>query len=86
MGESDPNVDIYNYMERTIGHAAYVRAKIYRIESGREELLDYERITGILDRAGYNGCLSIVYEGQEEDRVGAVRKAAAHLREMLGAL
>ena len=86
VGESDPNIDIYDYMEGTIGHAEYVRAKIYRIESGREELLDYERITGILDRAGYNGCLSIVYEGAEEERVGAVRKAAAHLREMLGSL
>ena len=84
VGESDPDVDIYDYMERTIGHAAYVRTKFYRVGSGREEWLDYRRIVGILEGAGYNGSLSIVYEGEEEDRVGAVRKAAAHLRELLG--
>jgi len=83
VGQSNPNVDIYAYMERTIGHAVYVRTKFYRVESGREEWLDYERIVGILKGAGYNGCLSIVYEGDEEDRVDAVRKAADHLRELL---
>ena len=85
-GEFDPDVDIYEYLEETLPHAVYVRTKFYRIESGREEWLDYERILRILRAAGYNGNLSIVYEGQEEDRVGAVRKAANHLREILATL
>ena len=55
IGEADPDIDIYDNMERTIGHAIYVRTKFYRVESGREEWLDYERILGILKSAGYNG-------------------------------
>ena len=82
-GESDPNVDIYQYIQETAPHAVYVRAKFYRVESGREEWLDYERIVRILRGVNYNGCLSIVYEGQQSDRVDAVRKAANHLRECL---
>ena len=83
--ESDPNVDIYQYIEQTVPYAIYVRTKFYKIESGREEWLDYERILRILKGVNYNGCLSIVYEGQEEDRVEAVRKAANHLRALLSA-
>ena len=82
-GEFDPNVDIYQQMEKTIGRAIYVRTKFYRIESGQEEWLDYPRIFTILHKANFNGNLSIVYEGQEKDRIGAVRKAAAHLRPLL---
>lgn len=83
-GEFDPDVDIYAYIEQMLPYASYVRTKFYRIESGREEWLDYRRILGILKTGGYNGNLSIVYEGQEEDRVEAVRKAALHLRNLLG--
>ena len=83
-GEPDPEADIYGYMEQTLPHACYVRAKIYKVASGREELLDYERIVRILKKQSYNGSISIVYEGQEEgDRVELIKKAAAHLRELL---
>ena len=83
-GDPDPNVDIYAYMEQTLPHACYVRAKIYKVASGREELLDYERIVRILKKQNYNGSISIVYEGQEEgDRVELIKKAAAHLRNLL---
>ena len=79
----DPDVDIYAYIEQMLPYACYVRTKFYRIEGGREEWLDYQRILAILKNGGYNGNLSIVYEGQEEDKVEAVRKAAQHLRELL---
>ena len=84
-GESDPAVDFYDYIEQTMPHAVYVRTKFYRNDSGKEEWLDYERIMAILRGVGYNGPLSIVYEGQAqgEDRVDAVRKAAAELRSLL---
>ena len=84
-GESDPDVDIYSYIEQTASHAVYVRTKFYRNDSGKEEWLDYERIMAILRGVGYNGSLSIVYEGEAEgdDRVEAVRKAAAELRGLL---
>ena len=83
-GDPDPSVDIYAYMEQTLPEACYVRAKVYKIASGREELLDYERIAKILKRQGYNGSISIVYEGREDgDRVELINKAAVHLRDLL---
>ena len=82
-GDSDPSVDIYRYIEQTVPRAVYVRTKFYRNDSGVEEWLDYGRIIDILKNVGYNGSLSIVYEGQAQDRVEAVRKAAAELRGLL---
>ncbi len=84
-GESDPDVDVYSYIEQTAPHAIYVRTKFYRNDSGQEEWLNYERIMAILRGVDYNGSLSIVYEGEAEgnDRVEAVRKAAAELRSLL---
>lgn len=82
-GETDPNMDIYGFMEQTIPHAMYIRTKFYKIESGKEEWLDYDRIAQIIKNANYNGCISIVYEGEQEDRVEQVKLAAAYLRELL---
>ena len=82
-GETDPDIDIYHFMEQTVPYAMYVRTKFYKIESGKEEWLDYDRIAGILKAINYNGCISIVYEGEEEDRVEQVRLAANYLRELL---
>ena len=82
-GETDPEIDFYQFMEQTAPHAMYVRTKFYKIESGVEEWLDYERIAGILKKVNYNGCISIVYEGEHEDRVDQVRKAANYLRTLL---
>ena len=82
-GEIDPAHDIYKYMEQTVGHAMYIRTKFYKNESGTEEWLDYDRIAGIIKGANYNGCISIVYEGDHEDRVEMVRLAAVQLRSLL---
>jgi sugar phosphate isomerase/epimerase len=86
-GIADPHIDIYRFMEQTAPYAAHVRAKFYKIDSGREEWLDYERIVGILAQAGYNGSLSIVFEGQDLNACGdkeVVHLAAAHLRDVVG--
>ena len=61
----------------------YVRTKFYKIESGTEEALDYDRIAAILKKVNFNGCISLVYEGQAEDRVEQVRLAGIYLRELL---
>jgi sugar phosphate isomerase/epimerase len=82
-GETDPNVNFYGFMEQTAPHAMYIRTKFYEIESGKEEWIDYERIVPIIKQVNYNGCISIVYEGEQEDRVEQVRLAAAYLRELL---
>ncbi len=85
LGESDPDVDIYAFMKQVAPRAAYVRAKIYRVETGREEWIDYERVVGILKGAGFDGTVSIVLQNQTEGLANteAVRLAAGHLRELL---
>lgn len=82
-GESDPDIDFYAYMEQTIPFATYIRCKFYQVEGGVEEWLDYDRIADIILRAGFNGCISIVYEGAQKDRAQQVRLAAAQLRALL---
>ena len=51
-------------MEQAAPLTSHVRAKFYKIDSGREEWLDYRRIAGILKGAGYNGTVGVVFEGQ----------------------
>ena len=54
----------------------------YQIDSGVEEWLDYPRVLEILRGVDYNGCLSIVYEG-ESDPVDSMRKARSYLESLL---
>lgn len=82
-GVTSPDIDFYHFIEQTAPHAMYIRTKFYKIESGKEEWLDYERIASILKQINYNGCISIVYEGEAEDRVEQVRLAANYLRQLL---
>ena len=82
-GETDPDTNFYQFMEQTILHAMYIRTKFYKIESGKEEWIDYDRIAAIIKGISYNGCISIVYEGEQEDRIEQVRLAAAYLRKLL---
>jgi sugar phosphate isomerase/epimerase len=81
-GHGDARYDCYRSMEQTVEHAVYVRTKFYRIDSGVEEWLDYPRIMKMLKSAGYNGCLSIVYEGKSDARP-AIEKAARYLRTLI---
>ncbi len=81
----DSNEDIYKYMEQTAPYASYVRAKIYKIDSGREEWLDYRRIVAILNEVNFNGNMSIVFEdrGNQCGYAEAIGLAVKHLRESL---
>ena len=88
-GWRDLNVDIYrNYMERVAPHTTLVRAKIYKIDNGWEEWLDYPRIFKILRQNDFNGTVSIVLEGGQppRNRVDAqecIKLAADHLRDVM---
>ena len=85
MGVTDPDVDIYQYMEQTAPYASYVRAKIYKIDGGREEWIDYPRVMEVLRGVDFNGTMSIVYEDQG-NACGpreAIRLAVAHLRDVI---
>jgi len=83
-GKEDPSLDFYGSIRETAPLAVHVRCKIYRIQSGEEEWLDYPRIFEILRAVGYNGWLSIVYKGQEvEPEATAVPKAVRFLRRLI---
>ena len=83
-GNPDPAYDFYWSMEKSAPYAVHVRAKFYRVQSGKEEWLDYPRILGILKNVGFNGWMSVVYEGQDaEAEETAVPKAVVYLRRLL---
>lgn len=86
-GEFDPKIDLYeDYLKPTASYATYVRAKIYKIDSGKEEWLDYGRILQILRGVDFNGTIGLVFE--LGDRNSCSEKecrslATAHLREVI---
>lgn len=77
--------DVYRSIARTAPLAVLVRAKLYRLKSGKEEWLDYDRIFPILRDARYNGFVSLVYEGWPDmDAPHAVPNGVKFLRGYLG--
>jgi sugar phosphate isomerase/epimerase len=82
-------LDTGNYLDgppsivRTASRAWHVHAKCTRIApDGRDERVDNEHALRILAEAGYAGCVSIEYEGEEASRT-AVPRALARLRRAL---
>jgi sugar phosphate isomerase/epimerase len=49
---------------------------------GRDRLVDQEAVIAELRQAGYTGCLSIEYEGEEPPE-SAVPRAVAYMRRLL---
>lgn len=83
-GHEDPALNFYGSIEETAPLAVHVRCKIYRVQSGVEEWLNYPRIFEILQGVNYNGWLSVVYEGQDvEAEATAVPKAVRYLRGLM---
>ena len=83
-GRPDPAYDFYGSIATSAPRAVHVRAKIYRIASGEEKWLDYDRIMPILRDVSFNGWMSIVFEGQDElDEPTAVPLAVTYIRSML---
>ena len=83
-GREDPALDFYGSIAETAPLAVFVRAKIYRIQTGVERWLNYPRIFEILNSVNYNGFVSVVYEGQAvEAEESAVPKAVNYLRQFV---
>lgn len=83
-GKEDPLWNFYGSIETSAPRAVHVRAKIYRVASGEERWLDYDRIFPIIKKSGFNGWMSVVFEGQDElDESTAVPLANNYLRSML---
>jgi sugar phosphate isomerase/epimerase len=76
--------DAYKSIERTASLAVFVRVKLYRLRSGKEEWLDYQRIFKILRMVKYNGFISLAYEGWKDmDSMHAVPMGVRFLRHYL---
>ena len=83
-GKEDPKWNFYGSIKTSAPRAVHVRAKIYRIASGKEVWLDYDRIMPIIKSVGFNGWMSIVFEGQDElDEPSAVPLANSYIRSLL---
>ena len=83
-GVEDVEHNFYGSIEASAPRAVHIRAKIYRIASGSEAWLDYDRIMKIVKSVGFNGWMSVVFEGQDElDEPTAVPLAATFLRRKL---
>jgi len=74
---------MYEDMESIAPYAVHVHAKIRaRPPTGAERVeVDYKRVRRLLEKAGYNGWVSIEYE-EKEDPLHAVPKFAEHLLEV----
>ncbi len=88
-GWHNTELDIYReYHARVAHYATGVRAKIYKIDNGYEEWLDYPRFFKILRDADYNGTVSVVFEGgapprNRFDREKCIEMGATYLRECI---
>jgi sugar phosphate isomerase/epimerase len=76
--------EAYRSIERTAPLACFVRAKLYRLRTGKEAWLDYDRIFQILRKVKFNGWISLVYEGSaDQDAMHAVPVGVKFLRRFL---
>jgi len=73
--------ETYASIERCAPYAAIVHAKFLNVrEDGRDDDVDWERIRGILMKAGFRGFLSVEYEGKNPDEIGNMRRIAKYLK------
>ena len=83
-GSQEHVEDLYSSISTSAPRAVHVRGKIYRIASGSEQWLDYDRILPIIKNVGFNGWMSVVFEGQDElDEPTAVPLAVEFFRRKL---
>jgi len=70
-------------IERTAHLAWHVHAKFTKVlADGRDARVDHDRALELLGAAGYRGCVSVEYEGDEPGRT-AVPRALAYLRDVV---
>jgi sugar phosphate isomerase/epimerase len=79
---NDPRrYNVYQSIERTAPLAVLVRAKLYRLQGGKEMWLDYDRIFKTLRAVKFNGFVSLGYEGwRHQDAAHAVPAGVQLLR------
>ncbi|MFN7932909.1 MAG: sugar phosphate isomerase/epimerase family protein [Bryobacteraceae bacterium] len=77
--------DYYHSIEQVAPITQFVRAKLYQLDAnGKEQFIDYNRVFNILRGVHYNGFVSLVYEGKE-DEMAAIPRGARFLRSHVSA-
>jgi sugar phosphate isomerase/epimerase len=77
--------DYYRSIEQVAPLTQFVRAKLYELdERGRERYIDYNRVFSILRGVHFNGFVSLVYEG-EQDEMTAIPRGVRFLRSFVSA-
>lgn len=67
--------DPYKGVEEMMPKAKAVSAKSYNFgEDGKETILDYQRLIGIVKEAGYTGFIGVEYEGSEISEKEGIQK------------
>ncbi len=75
--------DRYAHMEKVAPRIVQIHAKILKADEERGDLvIDYDRVLSIAKDAGFNGFVSMEYEGKE-DALTALTKASKYLRPRL---
>ena len=73
--------ETYTSIERCAPMAAIVHFKFFEVnEDGSDRRFDLNRIHGILKKVGFNGFLSVEYEGDDPDEVPIVRRIARFMK------
>jgi len=75
--------ETYSSIEECAPFAAIVHAKFFNIQpDGNDRDFDWLKIHGILKKAGFNGFLSMEYEGDDDNEVEVVKKIAGFLKKL----
>jgi len=75
----------YRSIEQVATLTQFVRAKLYQLDDqGVEKFIDYKRVFNILRSVHYNGFVSLVYEGKE-DEMTAMPRGTRFLRSHVSA-
>lgn len=73
------SADVYGDLARVAPYAVNVQVKVSITEKGIKQPVDFRRLAGILQAAGYKGYVVLEYEEAEEPR-GACRRHLEQLR------
>ena len=79
-----PSEEAYRSIERCLPFAVIIHGKFYKTDAGGEATdYDWDRILKMIYAAGFNGFISLEYEGESDDEVGQMEKIAGNLRKRL---
>lgn len=75
--------ETYSSIEKCAPHAAIVHAKFFNVQpDGADADFDWLKIHGILKKTGFNGFLSVEYEGKDDNEIDSVKRISGFLKKL----